>query len=184
GFTIHAGQGCALPTRILAQRSIYDDVVDRVANALAKITVGDPNDPSTGMGPLIRAGQRERVEQYVASGTAEGARIASGGNRPAHLPKGYFFEPTLFVDVHNSMTVAQDEIFGPVGVVIPFEDEDDAVAIANDTRYGLAASLWHPDPTRAYELARKIRAGTVTINGGRARPSPRAPFRAHTHAGV
>ena len=103
------------------------------------------------MGPLIREAQRDRVERYVASGTAEGARLACGGGRPAGLDRGYFFEPTLFADVDSSMAIAQEEIFGPVGVAIPFEDEDDAVRIANDTRYGLAAGIWHPDPLRAFE---------------------------------
>jgi aldehyde dehydrogenase (NAD+) len=183
-FTIHAGQGCALPTRIMAERSVYDEVVDGLIGALAKIEVGDPAEPTVGMGPLIREAQRERVERYVAAGTAEGARLACGGGRPAHLGSGYFVEPTLFVDVDNSMTVAQDEIFGPVGVVIPFDSEEEAVAIANDSRYGLAASIWHPKPTRAYELAQQIKAGTVTINGGGGGPSPWAPFGGYKHSGI
>jgi aldehyde dehydrogenase (NAD+) len=183
-FTIHCGQGCALPTRIMAERSIYDDVVERLTAALAKITVGDPTDAGTGMGPLIREVQRERVERYVASGTAEGARVAFGGGRPAGLERGFFVEPTLFADVDSSMTVAQDEIFGPVGVVIPFEGEDEAVRIANDTRYGLAAMIWHPKPTRAFELAKQVRAGTVTINGGGGGPSPWAPFGGYKQSGI
>jgi aldehyde dehydrogenase (NAD+) len=183
-FTIHAGQGCALPTRILAERSVYDDVVDGLAGALARMKVGDPTEATTGMGPLIREAQRERVERYVASGNAEGARLVCGGGRPVDLPRGFFVEPTLFADVDNSMTVAQDEIFGPVGVVIPFEGEDEAVAIANDTRYGLAASVWHPKPQRAFALARKIRAGTVTINGGGGGASPWAPFGGYKQSGI
>jgi acyl-CoA reductase-like NAD-dependent aldehyde dehydrogenase len=183
-FTIHAGQGCALPTRILAERPIYDEVVDGLSAALAKIRVGDPTDAKTGMGPLIREVQRERVERYVASGTDEGARLAFGGGRPAGLDIGFFVEPTLFADVDNSMTVAQEEIFGPVGVVIPFEGEEEAIAIANGTKYGLAASLWHPDPTRAFELARRIRAGTVTMNGGGGGPSPWAPFGGYKQSGI
>jgi aldehyde dehydrogenase (NAD+) len=183
-FTIHAGQGCALPTRILADRSIYDDVVSALTDALAKVEVGDPAEPTVTMGPLIREAQRERVERYVATGMAEGARLAWGGGRPAHLPRGYFVEPTLFADVDSSMAVAQDEIFGPVGVVIPFDGEDEAVAIANDTRYGLAASIWHPKPTRAYELAKKVQAGTVTINGGGGGASPWAPFGGYKQSGI
>jgi aldehyde dehydrogenase (NAD+) len=183
-FTIHAGQGCALPTRILAERGVYDDVVEGLGAALAKVKVGDPAEPTVTMGPLIREAQRERVERYVAMGTSEGARLASGGGRPADLSRGFFVEPTLFADVDNSMTVAQDEIFGPVGVVIPFEGEEDAVAIANDTRYGLAASIWHPKPARAYELATRIRAGTVTINGGGGGPSPWAPFGGYKQSGI
>jgi aldehyde dehydrogenase (NAD+) len=184
GFTIHAGQGCALPTRILAERSIYDELVERVAANLATIKVGDPTDPKTGMGPLIRPAQRERVERYVGIGTDEGARLVCGGRRPEGLDRGYFFEPTLFADVENSMTVAQDEIFGPVGVAIPFDSEEDAVAIANDTRYGLAASVWHPDPTRAFELARQIRAGTVSINGGGGGAHPWGPFGGYKQSGI
>ena len=183
-FTIHAGQGCALPTRILAERGVYDDVVDGLAAALGRMKVGDPTEATTGMGPLIRETQRERVERYVASGTAEGARLVCGGGRPADLPRGFFVEPTLFADVDNSMAVAQDEIFGPVGVVIPFDGEDEAVAIANDTRYGLAASLWHPKPQRAFELARRIRAGTVTVNGGGGGASPWAPFGGYKQSGI
>jgi aldehyde dehydrogenase (NAD+) len=183
-FTIHAGQGCALPTRILADRSIYDEVVEGLTAALARVKVGDPAEPTVTMGPLIREAQRERVDRYVATGTAEGARLACGGGRPAELPRGFFVEPTLFADVDNSMEVARDEIFGPVGVVIPFESEDEAVAIANDTRYGLAASIWHPKPTRAFDLARKVQVGTVTINGGGGGPSPWAPFGGYKQSGI
>lgn len=184
GFTIHAGQGCALPTRILAQRSIYDDVVEAVAANLAQITVGDPTDATVGMGPLIRESQRARVEHYVASGNEQGARVAFGGNRPAHLDRGFFFEPTLFADVESSMDVAQDEIFGPVGVVIPFADEDDAIRIANDSRYGLMASIWHPDPVRAYELSRRVQAGTVSLNGGGGGPPMGGPFGGYKASGI
>jgi aldehyde dehydrogenase (NAD+) len=183
-FTIHAGQGCALPTRILAERSIYDEVVEGLTASLARIKVGDPNEKGIGMGPLIREAQRERVERYVAGGTAEGARLACGGGRPAGLDRGYFFEPTLFADVDSSMTIAQDEIFGPVGVAIPFDDEDDAVRIANDTRYGLAAGIWHPDPVRAFEVAQRVQAGTITINGGGGGPHLWGPFGGYKQSGI
>jgi aldehyde dehydrogenase (NAD+) len=183
-FTIHAGQGCALPTRIVAQRDVYDEVVDALAATLGRITVGDPTDKKTGMGPLIRESQRARVEHYVETGKAEGARVVCGGQRPEGLDRGYFFEPTLFADVDSSMTIAQDEIFGPVGVVIPFDDEDDAVRIANDTRYGLAAGLWHPDPVRAFELSKRIQAGTITINGGGGGPHLWGPFGGYKHSGI
>lgn len=184
GFTIHAGQGCALPTRILAERSIYDEVVEKVSAALGAIKVGDPTEPGVMMGPLIRESQRDRVERYIAIGTGEGARIASGGGRPAGLSRGFFVEPTLLADVDNSMAVAQDEIFGPVGVAIPFDGEDEAIRIANDSRYGLAASLWHPDPVRAYELARRIRAGTVSLNGGGGGPNLAGPFGGYKQSGI
>jgi aldehyde dehydrogenase (NAD+) len=183
-FTIHAGQGCALPTRILAERSVYDEVVEGLTKFLGKIKVGDPTDPKVGMGPLIRDVQRERVERYVAAGTDEGARLVCGGGRPADLAQGFFFEPTLFADVDNSMSVAQDEIFGPVGVVIPFDSEEEAIAIANDTRYGLAAGIWHPKPTRAFELAQQVKAGTVTINGGGGGPSLWGPFGGYKQSGI
>jgi aldehyde dehydrogenase (NAD+) len=183
-FTIHAGQGCALPTRVLAQRSVYDEVVEKMTAALGKIKVGDPTDAKTGMGPLIREAQRDRVERYVAGGQEEGARVACGGGRPAGLDRGYYFEPTLLADVKSSMTVAQDEIFGPVGVAIPFDDEDDAIRIANDTRYGLAASVWHPDPVRAYEVAQRIDAGTVSINGGGGGPHLWGPFGGFKQSGI
>jgi len=165
-FTIHAGQGCALPTRIMAERSIYDDVVERLVAALATINVGDPTDPNVGMGPLIREVQRERVERYIASGTAEGARLACGGGRPANLPRGFFVEPTLFADVDNSMTIAQEEIFGPVLSIIAYQDEEEAVRIANDSPYGLAGAVWSGEEARAQKVARRIRAGQVDVNGG------------------
>jgi aldehyde dehydrogenase (NAD+) len=184
GFTIHAGQGCALPTRILAARSVYDDVVERMAAVLAKIRVGDPTDPKVMMGPLIHAAQRDRVEHYVAAGTDAGARLVCGGRRPDGLDCGFFYEPTLFANVDNAMAIAQDEIFGPVGVVVPFDDEHDAVRIANDTRYGLAASVWHPDATRAYEIAQQLHAGTVSINGGGGGPNSWGPFGGYKQSGI
>src|SRR6476646_4702618 len=184
GFTIHAGQGCALPTRILAERSVYDDVVERTAAVLGKIRVGDPTDPKVMMGPLIHGAQRDRVERYVAAGTDEGARLVCGGRRPDGLDRGFFFEPTLFADVDNGMAIAQDEIFGPVGVVVPFDDEDDAVRIANDSRYGLAASVWHRDATRAYEISGRLRAGTVSINGGGGGPNSWGPFGGYKQSGI
>jgi aldehyde dehydrogenase (NAD+) len=184
GFTIHAGQGCALPTRILADRSVYDEVVEGMQAALSKVTVGDPTDKKTMMGPLIRESQREKVEKYVAAGSAEGARLACGGARPADASKGFFFEPTLFADVSSSMSVAQDEIFGPVGVVMPFDGEEEGIRIANDSRYGLAASIWHPKPVRAYEIAQEMQAGTVTINGGAGGPHLWGPFGGYKHSGI
>jgi aldehyde dehydrogenase (NAD+) len=184
GFTIHAGQGCALPTRILADRSIYDELVDKLQVALARVRVGDPIDPKTMMGPLIREAQRERVERYVAAGTAEGARLTCGGGRPGGISRGFFVEPTLFADVKSSMAVAQEEIFGPVGVAIAFDGEEEAIGIANDSRYGLAASIWHPDPVRAYEIAKSVQAGTVSINGGGGGPNLWGPFGGYKHSGI
>jgi aldehyde dehydrogenase (NAD+) len=183
-FVRHAGQGCGLATRILAERAVYDDVVERMTAVLARVTVGDPHDPAIAMGPLIRESQRTRVEGYVRSGVDQGARIAFGGGRPAGLDRGFYVEPTLFVDADNGMSVAQDEIFGPVGVVIPFEGEDEAVRIANDTRYGLAASVWHPEPARAYAVARRIRAGRISLNGGGPTLNPHGTWGGYRHSGL
>lgn len=184
GFITHAGQGCALQTRILVHQSLHDDLVARVVGTLGFISVGDPSDPATMMGPLIRAVQRERVEALIASGVDEGAQIAFGGKRPAHLERGYFVEPTLFVGVDNSMRIAQEEIFGPVAVVIPFADDDEAVRIANDTRYGLAGGVWSGDPLRADAVARRLRTGMVVINGGGGGLNPASPFGGYKHSGI
>ena len=162
----HAGQGCAIPTRILVPRSRYDEAVELVAAGFAGMSYGDPTDPSHLMGPLISQRQRERVLGYIDQGRAEGARCIVGGHIPDHLPTGYYVEPTLFVDVDSSMTIAQEEIFGPVGVLIPFEDDDDAVRIANDSRYGLSGMITSGDLDRAKAVARRIRTGTLGINGG------------------
>lgn len=162
----HAGQGCAMPTRLLVPRSRYDESVDVLAAAFAGVSYGDPTDPSNLMGPLVSAHQRERVLGYIETGRAEGARLICGGGTPGHLPTGWFVEPTLFVDVDSSMTIAQEEIFGPVLVVIPFEDDDDAVRIANDSEYGLSGMITSGDLERAKSVARRIRTGTLGINGG------------------
>lgn len=183
-FIRHAGQGCGLTTRVLAERGVHDVLVERMKAVLARVTVGDPHDPSVVMGPLIRETQRARVERYVKSGLDQGARLAFGGGRPAGLDRGFYVEPALFVDVDNAMSMAQDEIFGPVSVVIPFEGEDQAVEIANDTRYGLAASIWHPDPVRALEVARRIRAGRVAINGGGPTMNPHGAWGGFKHSGL
>lgn len=184
GFITHAGQGCALQTRILVHQSLHDDLVARVVGTLGFISVGDPSDPATMMGPLIREVQRERVEALIASGVDEGAQIAFGGKRPAHLERGYFVEPTLFVGVDNGMRIAQEEIFGPVAVVIPFADDDEAVRIANDTRYGLAGGVWSGDPLRADAVARRLRTGMVVINGGGGGLNPASPFGGYKHSGI
>jgi len=162
----HAGQGCAMPTRLLVPRARQDDVLDLLTAAFAGVSYGDPADPSNLMGPLVSARQRERVLGLIEQGRAEGARLLCGGGRPAHLPTGYFVEPTLFADVDNSMTIAQQEIFGPVLVVIPFEDDDDAVRIANDSPYGLSGMITSGDLERAKSVARRVRTGTLGLNGG------------------
>ncbi|MGH9301579.1 MAG: aldehyde dehydrogenase family protein, partial [Acidimicrobiales bacterium] len=163
---MHAGQGCAMPTRLLLPRSRYEEGVEMVAAGFGSVSYGDPTDPANLQGPQINDRQRERVLGYIDKGRAEGARVVVGGGRPAHLPKGYFVEPTLLADVDNSMTVAREEIFGPVLVVLAFDDDDDAVRMANDSPYGLSGSVTSSSEERALGVARRIRSGTVTVNGG------------------
>jgi aldehyde dehydrogenase (NAD+) len=163
---MHGGQGCAIPSRIMVPRSRYDEAVDLVSAAFAGWNYGDPTDPSNMQGPQVSRRQQERVLDYIDKGKAEGARIVTGGGIPAHLPKGFYVEPTLFVDVDNSMTIAQEEIFGPVLVMIPFEDDEDAVRIANDSVYGLSGAITSGDLDRAKAIARRVRTGTLSLNGG------------------
>lgn len=184
GFTRHSGQGCACLTRVLVHESRHDEAVERLAAALAALRVGDPNDPATNMGPLIRESQRARVERYVAIGRQEGARLVHGGGRPAGLDRGFYVEPTLFADVKNSMTIAQEEVFGPVGVVIPFADDAEAVTIANDSVFGLSGAVWSADPARAYAVASKVRTGTVYVNGGGGGTNPHGPFGGYKQSGI
>ena len=184
GITVHAGQGCALLTRTLVHESRHDELVGLTKSVLDHIKVGDPADPSSTMGPLISEAQRRKVEALIKIGRQEGAQIACGGGRPPGLDRGYFVEPTLFTGVENSMTIAQQEFFGPVGVVIPFKDDDDAVRIANDSPYGLGGSVWSQDPARAYRIARRIRTGTVTVNGGGAGMSPHGAFGGYKQSGL
>jgi aldehyde dehydrogenase (NAD+) len=162
----HAGQGCAMPTRLLVPRSRYDEAVELAAAGFAGVSYGDPTDPANLMGPLVSERQRDRVLGYIESGSEQGARLVCGGGRPEHLPTGWYVEPTLFVDVDNSMTIAQEEIFGPVLVMIAYEDDDDAVRIANDSPYGLSGMITSGDLERAKAVARRIRTGTLGLNGG------------------
>jgi acyl-CoA reductase-like NAD-dependent aldehyde dehydrogenase len=157
-----AGQSCEARSRVLVERSIYDDFVSRFAEAASSLKVGDPLEAETQVGSLISEEHRERVHGYVEAGREEGAEVITGGE-PAE-GKGAFYPPTVLAQVDNSMRVAQEEIFGPVVTVTPFEDEKDAVRIANDVRYGLMATVWTGDPARGHRLARRIKAGTVGIN--------------------
>jgi aldehyde dehydrogenase (NAD+) len=163
---MHAGQGCAMQTRMLLPRSRYDEGVELITNAMAQVPYGDPNDPGMIMGPVISEKQRDRVLGYIQKGQEEGAKLVLGGGRPAHLPKGWFVEPTLFVDVDNSMTIAQEEIFGPVLCVIPYDRDEDAVRIANDSGYGLSGGVYSASEERATAIARQVRTGSIGINGG------------------
>ena len=179
----HAGQGCAIPTRMLLPRSRYDEGVELLKQYLASVPYGDPQRPDVLMGPLVSAKQRDRVMGYIAKGVDEGATLALGGSRPEHLPKGYFVEPTMFTDVDNSMTIAQEEIFGPVLVVIPFEDDDDAVRIANDSVYGLSGAVYSASLDRALGVARRVRTGSMNVNGGAAYGAD-VPFGGYKASGV
>jgi betaine-aldehyde dehydrogenase len=158
------GEACIAQTRILASRDRYDEVVDALSDAVKATTVGDPADPSVAVGPLVAERQRDRVLGYIEKGRAEGAKVAVGGGRPAGIDRGWFVEPTLFAGVDNGMTIAQEEIFGPVLAVLPYDDPDDAVRIANDSDYGLSGSVWTSDVEAGIDVARRVRTGTYGIN--------------------
>ncbi|MDZ4328208.1 MAG: aldehyde dehydrogenase family protein [Pseudomonas sp.] len=166
GLAVNAGQGCALLTRFVVHHSVREQFVQCAKAIAGQWKVGDPADPSVMMGPLIRESQRAKVEHFIASGRDAGATLVCGGGRPAHLRQGFFSDITLFDDVSNDMLIAQEEIFGPVGVVIGFDSDDEAVAIANDSRFGLNAAVSSADAATAYAMARRIRAGSVYLNGG------------------
>jgi aldehyde dehydrogenase (NAD+) len=159
------GQACIAQTRILAPRHRYDDVVAALRAGMELLSVGDPFDPETDIGPLVSRAQRERVEGYLAVGVAEGAKIVTGGGRPQGLTSGWYVQPTVFANVDNSMRIAREEIFGPVIGVTPYDDESSALTIANDSMYGLSGSVWSTDPARAMAVARGLRTGMVSING-------------------
>ena len=163
---MHAGQGCAMQTRMLLPRSRYEEGVELIMAAMSQMPYGDPNDMGNYMGPLISEKQLNRVLGYIAKGQQEGATLALGGSRPAHLPKGWFVEPTLFTDVDNSMTIAREEIFGPVLAVIAYDDDEHAIRIANDSEFGLSGGIFSADEARATSMARRIRTGSLSVNGG------------------
>ncbi|KAF0957764.1 aldehyde dehydrogenase [Rhodococcus sp. T7] len=171
---LNNGQICWLNTRVLAPRSRYGEIVDTITDLARSLSIGDPLDPSTKIGPLVSERQRDRVEGYIAKGIAEGARLTTGGGRIAGLDQGWFVEPTVFADVTNSATIAREEIFGPVLTVIPYEDEAEAIAIANDSDYGLGGTVWSADVERATAVARRIRSGTIGVN--HYSNDPHAPF--------
>ncbi|MGW6199728.1 aldehyde dehydrogenase [Kribbella sp. NPDC055110] len=171
---LNNGQICWLGTRVLAPRSRYDEVVDTVTGLAGSLRLGDPMDPSTQVGPLVSARQRDRVESYIAKGLNDGARLTTGGGRPADLDQGWFVEPTVFAEVDNQHAIAQEEIFGPVLAVIPYGSEDEAIAIANASDYGLGGSVWTTDPDRGESIARQVHTGTIGINAYV--NDPTAPF--------
>ncbi|TNF33528.1 MAG: aldehyde dehydrogenase family protein [Gammaproteobacteria bacterium] len=179
----HAGQGCAIATRLLLPKACYEEGVELVKQYFGFISQGNPQAKDQIMGPLINKKQQERVLAYIEKGKAEGARLVVGGGVPAGLEKGFYVEPTLFADVTNDMTIAREEIFGPVLVVIPYEDEEDAIRIANDSIFGLSAMVWSASDERALRVAHRLRTGTVNVNGGNFL-GPDAPFGGYKQSGV
>jgi acyl-CoA reductase-like NAD-dependent aldehyde dehydrogenase len=159
------GQVCATLSRVIVPRAKHDALAAAICKAMGQIKVGDPNDPATQMGPLAMERQLRRVEGYIAKGKQEGATLACGGGRPKHLSRGYYFEPTLFTNVDNHMTIAQEEIFGPVICLIPADSEQDAIRIANESIYGLNGAVLTKDKDAAYRVARQIRTGCVGQGG-------------------
>ena len=179
---LNSGQTCSALTRMLVPRERLPEVEAIAAAALEHFPVGDPLQPGSALGPLVSDAQRERVRSYIRRGVDEGARLVAGGEDPPEgASNGYFVQPTVFSDVTPEMTIAQEEIFGPVLAIMPYSDEDDAVRIANDTVYGLAGGVWSEDPERAQRVARRLRTGQVEING--AAFNPLAPFGGYKQSG-
>jgi aldehyde dehydrogenase (NAD+) len=181
--TSHSGQGCAITSRLVVPRARYDEAVDAASTMLAGVPYGDPTDPANMMGPLISARQREKVAGYVDRAVSEGAKAVTGGGIPEHLSRGFFFEPTLLAGADESSAVAQDELFGPVLVVLPHDGDDDAVRIANNSIFGLSGSVLSADRERALAVGRRIRAGTMSVNGG-VYYGPDAPFGGYKQSGI
>ncbi|MFE0191385.1 aldehyde dehydrogenase family protein [Streptomyces sp. NPDC058989] len=180
-FSFYSGQICTAPTRVIAQRGVYEALVDGLARYVGRLGVGDPRERGTVVGPVISAAHRDRVESYVELGRKEGARLVAGGERPAQ-EKGFYVAPTLLADCTREMRVVREEIFGPVVVVLPFDEEDEGVALANDSDYGLIDYVWSGDVARAFRVARRLRAGGVGVNTvGR---NMEAPFGGFKRSGV
>ncbi|MFD3512011.1 aldehyde dehydrogenase family protein [Streptomyces sp. NPDC058657] len=181
-FSFYSGQICTAPTRALVQRPVYEALLDKLRAYVGYLPVGDPRDPATVVGPLISAAHRDRVESYIELGKKEGARLVAGGQRPAGPPTGFYVAPTLFADCTPDMRIVREEIFGPVVVVVPFDDEEEGIALANDSEYGLIDYVWSGDVARAFRVARRLRAGGVGINSiGR---NMEAPFGGFKQSGV
>ncbi|MDP2054639.1 MAG: aldehyde dehydrogenase family protein [Acidobacteriota bacterium] len=178
----NSGQTCSAWTRMLVPRARHDEAVELAKAQLAKLTLGDPFDKNTRLGPLASAGQRDSVLGFIEQGKQEGATLVAGGGRPAEPAKGFYVEPTIFANVDNKMAIAQEEIFGPVLVIIPYDTEADAVAMANDSPYGLAGGVWAGTPERALGVAKQLRTGQVDINGGRF--NVLAPFGGYKKSGI
>ncbi|SCL24811.1 Acyl-CoA reductase [Micromonospora rhizosphaerae] len=179
---LNSGQTCTAWTRMLVHRDRYDEALDLAARAVGTYTLGNPFDPATRLGPLVSAAQAERVRGHVERALADGARLVAGGPDAPLPPRGHFVAPTVFADVHPDSALAQEEVFGPVLAVIPFADTDEAVAIANNSRYGLAGAVWSADEEQALAVARRLRTGQVDVNGGAF--NPLAPFGGYQQSGL
>lgn len=179
----HGGQGCSTLSRLLLPRSRYEEGIEAAAAVLRAMPYGDPTDPRNSTGPLIHGAHRDRVEGMVARALEDGARLVMGGRRPPHLERGYYYEPTLLADVAPDDYIAQNEVFGPVLVAIPYEDEEDAIRIANNTIFGLSGGVASADHERAQRVARRIRAGTMIVNGG-LYYGPDVPFGGYKQSGI
>lgn len=178
----NSGQTCSAWTRMLVPAERHEEAVSLAIQQLSRLTLGDPFDPATKLGPLASASQRDSVLGYIEQGKNERAQVVAGGGRPEQFAKGFYVEPTIFADVDNKMTIAQEEIFGPVLVIIPYASEDDAVRLANDSMYGLSGGVWGGTPERAMAVARRLRTGQVDINGGRF--NALAPFGGYKKSGI
>ncbi|HEU4806969.1 MAG TPA: aldehyde dehydrogenase [Homoserinimonas sp.] len=183
GIYAAAGQTCIAGSRVFAHKAVYDELLERVTARARTIRIGDPLMDSTELGPLAFADQLAKVESYVDLGVSEGATLRAGGSRAALDLPGYFYEPTVLTDVDNSMRVVREEIFGPVAAIMPFETEEELVALANDTEYGLAAGVWTQNLARAHRMARVLDAGTIWVNTYRAM-SPMSPRQGFKNSGV
>ncbi len=178
-----SGQVCGAHTRVLLPRTRYAEAVEAAAAAAAAARIGDPHDPATLVGPLVAERQRTRVEHYIALAREAGARVVTGGGRPAELTRGWYVQPTILSEVDNSMRVAREEIFGPVLCLIPYSDDDEAVRIANDSPFGLSGGVWTAAPERGLAIARRLRTGSIAINGTYP-PFPRVPFGGFKESGL
>jgi aldehyde dehydrogenase (NAD+) len=180
---LNSGQACIAPTRMLAPKAKYEEVVRLAKAAAESFTVGDPINGDVKLGPVISAVQRDRIVGFIKKGIEEGARLVTGGpEKPEGLDKGFYVKPTVFADVNNDMTIAREEIFGPVLTIIPYENEEDAIRIANDTIYGLGGNVWAGTKEHGIEVAKKIRTGQISVNGGRY--NPLAPFGGYKQSGL
>ena len=183
GIYAGGGQSCVAGSRVLVHRPVYVEVIERLRARAAQIVVGDPADPATEMGPMANRPQLEKVERYVKLGLDEGARLVTGGCRPAGLGEGFYYSPTIFAEVDNASRLAREEIFGPVMAVIPFDDDDEAVAIANCSDYGLAAGVWTSDLSRAHRMVKRLQSGSVFVNTYRAM-APGMPVGGFKQSGI